>query len=173
MEMVKANRSGKGYDFKITNISLPFSASVVGFNQGINLGGPTSLIGDDSYGVRHLQYAITKNTTEGNPSAPCLELSHPGMWRFRWVIKPGTRRISIRTKQIRSVSNQRPSLTIKANSVVGLNSDLVVYAPSGTDWVDIGPVVFTATGTDMVWVEIRNNLQLFNSPAYFDHIVAT
>lgn len=173
MPLVKANLSGRA--FSPGGIpALPQSASVAGWNVGINLGGPTSNVGDDSYGVRNLQYGIRKSLTEGSPNSPCLELTQPTMWRFKWVVKPGQRMISIRTKQTKYVSaTQRPSITVKANTNVGLVADLVAYAPSGTDWVIIGPIIFTATGTDALTVEVRNNLEMTNESAFFDHIIAT
>lgn len=154
------------------------SGSVVGHVQGISLGGPTSVTGEDTYGTRNYLMGWGKNPSEGSATAPCLEFLHPGMWRFKWVVKPGQRRISIRTKQVKNFSGQRPSMTIKKNTNVGINSDIVTYAPTGSDWVTIGPVIFTATGTDMVWVELRNNLHMSEYPvsqskALFDHIIVT
>lgn len=174
MPLVKANRSGNATFMPKTKAAMPQSASVFGWNKGINLGGPTSNTGDDSYGVRNLQYGVSKNTTQGSPSTPSLEISQPNFWRFPWVVKPGQRTLTIRAKQTKTFSStQRPSLTVKANRNVGLLADLVAYAPTDTDWVVIGPIIFTSTGTDLVWVEVHNNLAMSNASAYFDHIFAT
>jgi hypothetical protein len=170
---VKGNRSGV---FKtIQNISMhsePFECGKIGHVQGICIG-PTSIAGDDSFGVRHMQVGILRNNTEGNPAPPCLEIAQPGMWRFKWSIKIGQRRISVRTKQVAYYPNQRPSIVIKANPDIGIPSDIIVTADVSTDWVTIGPVVFTATAIGMTYVELRNNLAGELSSAYFDHIVAS
>jgi len=173
MPLVKANLTGRMSPFFISASPLSVSASVIGYNKGISLGGPTSVLGDDGYGIRHLVPMLKKNTTEGSSNTPCLELEQPGMWRFRWVVKPGQRKISIRTKQVKTFPNERPSMTLKKNSNVGLDTDVVEYAPEGTDWVTIGPIIFMATGTDVVFVEIRNNLNISYTSAYFDHIIVT
>jgi hypothetical protein len=147
------------------------TSSIAAFVQGISLGGPTSITGDDTY-MRALQFGVTKSLAEGNPNAPSLQLTQAGLWKFRWVVKPGQRRISVRVKQARSYPGMRPSMTIKANANVGLSSDNVIAAPDGLDWV-VMQFVFTATGTDVVFVELRNNLYVEGYPAYFDHIVVT
>jgi len=173
-DIIRANRSGVAFALRATNISLPISSSVTGYLRGISLGGPTSQEGDDGYGARHLQTAITRSYVEGNPSTPCLELTTNGIFRFRWVVKAGLRSVSVLTKQIKIFNAvSRPSITIKANSNIGLNADLTSYAPISSDWITIGPVSFTSTGIDATWVELRNNLMMDNAPAYFDHIVVT
>lgn len=116
---------------------------------------------------------MSKELTEGSPSSPCIRLDYQSSWRFRWVVKPGQRQISVRVKQVKSFAGQRPTLTVKANSNVGLTTDQTAVAPEGIDWVVIGPVIFTATGTDMVYVEVKNHLQLSDGVLFIDHIVAT
>ena len=159
--------------------SLPGNRDIAGTTRGaftlsgIHMGGPTSVRGDTSFG-RHMQIGVVKNTTDGNPSSPSLSLLIPGMWRFRWVVKAGTRSISIYAKQNSTGSAFRPSLIVKANPNVGLNNDISGSAPAGSGWQTIGPVSFTSTGTDVVWVELwNNNLNTISQPALFDHIVAT
>jgi hypothetical protein len=180
MPIVKAQLTGKMNPFTINRRSLPVSGSIVGWNLGLSLGGPGSMVGDDTSGIRHMNMTMQKNTTEGSPNSPCLEIGQPGFWRFRWVVKPGQRRIAVRAKQVKAVAdpNWRPSMVIKANRNVGLNSDVTVLAPAGMDWVLIGPYVFTATGTDVVYVELHNNLYMNENPlqeskAFFDHIIVT
>jgi len=175
MSLVKANLSGVAFRSYINNRTINYGANAeVGFIKGISIGGPTSVDGSDSIGIRHLQTAITRSSVEGSPSSPCLELLYPGMWRFRWIVKPGQRQILVRTKQIRTFSTgSRPTMTVKANSKVGLNTNLTATASISTDWTSIGPITFTSTGTDALWVELRNNLMFTLSPAFFDHITVT
>jgi len=168
---VKANLSGGGAIFNTANQTYSTNPTVIGYGRGIALGGPTSIYGDGTMG-RHLQIGVTKNTNQGSPDAPSLELKYPGMWRFRWVVKPGSRSVSIKCKQVENLS-PRPSMIVKANVNVGITTDLTSSAPSGTDWVTIGPITLTSTGTGVVWVELYNNIITQNSSVYFDHIVVT
>lgn len=172
MPIVRGNRTvGVFSQSSIDKKSNPLTSSLPSYVQGISLGGPTSIKGDDNY-IRNLQFGVTKSLAEGTPNTPSLQLTQVGMWKFRWVVKPGQRRISVRTKQIRSFTGMRPTMTIKANTNVGLTSDTVVAAADGLDWV-VMQFVFTATGTDVVFVELRNNLYVEGYPAYFDHIIVT
>jgi hypothetical protein len=154
--------------------SLISSQGVNGYLQGINLGGPTSMNGDSSNG-RHLKTGVTQSAAEGNPSAPCLELDYPGMWRFRWAVQAGSQRtITAYAKQVSNVATQRPSLIIKADKSLGINADISGSAGLGTGWTTIGPVAVTPTVSGVVWVELWNNdTNTFLSPAFFDHIVST
>jgi len=176
--ITKTTKSVPAYTIMLNKRGLIASSSIMREMQGINLGGPSSIVGDDSIGFRNLQVGIGKNITDGNPNSPCLEIAQPGMWRFRWVVKPGQRRISVLCKQVKSATGQRPTMILKRNTAVGLNSDITVTAPAGSGWVNIGPYTFTATGTGVVYVELRNNLfmnecPLQESKALFDHIVVT
>jgi len=146
----------------------------------ISLGGPTSYDGVSS-GGRHMQAGVTQSTTQGNPSPPSLQLSQPGFWRFRWTVQSGTRTLSIMVMQSANTSPY-PSLTVKANSAIGVNSDVTGTSPGGTSWVKIGPVTVSPTSEGVLWVELHNNLNLFTftvpgqtvgSPCYFGQIIAT
>lgn len=164
--------------FNIPNgviVASPVSSSgVVGYLQGLSFGGITTMYGDgNTSGIRHFQIGLGRDDIEGSPAIPSLKLIYPGMWRFRWTVVAGTRTISIRTKQYDNVISQRPTIKIRSNVDVGLLSDLTSTAPTGNNWVTIGPLSFTATSTGVVWIEVWNNLNVTNKPAYFDHIVVT
>lgn len=171
---INGNKSGvMSQILSISKISSNVSASVVGWNKGISLGGPSSVTGEDTVGYRHLMYGITRNNIEGSPNPPSLELSHPTMWRFKWSVKPGQRRISVRVKQNDIISNQRPTLTIQKNIAVGIATDITLSADNSSDWVTIGPIVFTAINVGTVFIEIRNNLNISFQPLYIDHVVVS
>ena len=173
--MVNGNLSGI-FDSPFMKPPQPVSGSGnVGYLQGICLGGMTDMYGTGTTGVRHLQLGLTKSLDEGNPSTPSLKITYPGMWRFRWTVKPGIRTVSINTKQDASgyPLPQRPTMKVKSNSDVGLLSDISSSAPTGSSWVTIGPLSFTAASLGMVWVEVWNNLYQHGKPAYFDHIVVS
>lgn len=149
----------------------------IGWQRGINLGGPTSINGDCPMG-KHLQWGVTQSMSEGIPTPPSIMLTYPGMWRFKWPVQTGLRSISIKAKQVSDVSSSyRPSLVVKANKDVGLNADISSSAASGSSWMTIGPVTFTPTSKGVVWVELWNNDTISNrsadSPTYFDHIVSS
>jgi hypothetical protein len=141
--------------------------------RGISVGGPTDSEGDCP-GGRHWQPYLTKSVVEGSPAVPSLELCC-GFYRFRWVVRSGSRTIAVNAKQSGSMTGDfRPSLVVKANPNIGINQDLSSSAAAGVGWTTIGPISITATGTDATWVELHNaNTASFLIPAYFDHVVVT
>jgi len=172
--MLGNNRADAASVFYGTEYSAS-SPCVIGALQGVNIGGPASMDGSTAFG-RNYQVGVSKSTIIGSPSAPCLSLDIPGMWRFRWVVKPGVRAIYVNTKQVTTVftSSLRPSIVVKANPDIGLNADISASAATSQDWVTIGPLSFVATGTGVTWVELHNNnTNELNTPAFFDHIVGT
>ena len=152
--------------------SLHFSASCLGGPTGfsINAGGAGSTLGDDTSGIRSMTFGVTKSIVEGKPGTPSLQLSTPGFYRFRWVVKPGTRSVSVNAKQIKTFPNQGPSSVIKKNPSVGLLTDISASVATASNWATIGPLSFPCTATGVVNVELHNNLQISSAPAYFDHI---
>lgn len=115
-----------------------------------------------------------RDNTEGDPSQPSLRMDARGVWRFRWVVESGARTASINVKQAANAS-PRPTLVIKANPSIGVNSDVTGTAGSGTGWVTIGPVNAAPTSDGVLWVELRNNYdaQYQGAPCYWDHVVVT
>ena len=113
-----------------------------------------------------------KDTSEGDPAQPSLRLDAKGMWRFRWAVASGSRSVSINVKQAVNGS-PRPTLVVKANPSIGVNSDVTGTAGSGTGWVTIGPVSITPSSDGAVWVELHNNYdsQVLQTPCFWDHIV--
>jgi hypothetical protein len=150
--------------------TLSTSGSVAGYAQGISLGGQSAITGE-TY-ERHLQFSVSKTIAQGSPSSPALEMLYPGMFRFRWVVRPGQRTVSIRVKQPFNIT-PRPTLTLKSNASIGIPADIVATAGSSTDWITIGPITATVTTLGVVWVEMRNNLLNAYTPCYWDHIVVT
>lgn len=123
---------------------------------------------------RYFQTGVTQSLSEGNSSAPSLCIYYPGKWRFKWEVKRGVRKISVKAKQTSNIADYRPSLVVRSNPSIGILNDVSASAASSTDWVTIGPVTVTPTVSGVVWVELHNNdTQTFISPAYFDTIVST
>lgn len=120
------------------------------------------------YGVA----GLSKETTEGSPSQPSLKLNRHGMFRFRWTVNAGSRGISVSVKQAANVS-PRPTLVVRANPEIGVNSDVTETAGSGTGWVTIGPASISPSSRGAVWVELHNNYDSQGGACYFDNIVAT
>lgn len=112
-----------------------------------------------------------RNNTEGDPAQPSLELIGRGQWRFRWTVVAGSRSISINVKQVINVS-PRPTLIVKANPEIGVNSDIPDDAPSGTGWVTIGPVAAAPTSNGALWVELHANYDAAES-SFWDNLVVT
>jgi hypothetical protein len=145
---------------------------VVGALEGISLGGVSSYLGDSF--TRHLQSGVREEFVQGNPTAPCLALDYPGFWRFRWGVTTGARTIQIYMMQVSNVTGFRPSMVVKANPAISINSDVITAAGSSTGWITVGPVTINPSGSGVLWVELHNNdTSTFQSTAYFDHIVTT
>lgn len=142
-------------------------ACTVGALRGISLGGPTSWLGDGSWG-RHLQTGVVRSDAEGTPGAPAIALKWVGFWRFKWVVETGARSLTIFAKQAINQS-PRPSVILKANAAIGLAADSEVVAGAGTGWVQID-APFVATADGVLWVEVHNNLTAGNYPVFFDHL---
>lgn len=123
--------------------------------------------------VRPMVFAAGRNDSEGNPASPCLAMPYPGVFRFRWAVRAGTRSISVSVKQSLNAS-PRPSITVKASPGIGIASDVSASAASGTGWVTAGPAVVTPTSDGVVYVELANNTTGENDHScYFDHITTT
>jgi len=168
---VRGNSSGRFFTPAAVKDRMSSYGSI-GTVKGVQMGmALTSYTGDASLG-KGFQSQISKSMNEGSPSTPCLSINVPGMWRFRWVVKTGARSIYVLAKQNSTGSVNRPSLIVKSNLNVGLQNDISGSAADGNNWISIGPVSFTSTGTDVVWVELwNNNYVTYETPALFDHIV--
>ena len=164
--------------------SLP---KVWGFIRSIAMGGATSPDSSGNFG-NHMTYGLTKETVQGSPTPPSLRLDYPSNWRFRWIVNPGVRTISVNAQQYITSSASgsfTPSVIVKANPNVGLKTDISGSIPNILGWQTIGPLSFTATNTDVVWVELHHNnyvsfllgngcfTEIPSSSVYFDHIVVT
>jgi hypothetical protein len=145
-------------------------ARLIGIVRGLNLGGPTGPDGS-SFGL-HLQVGVGRSDAEGNPTPPSLEMDQVGLWRFRWAISAGTHTVSVMVKQVENLS-PRPTLVVKANPSIGISSDAVGTAPSGTGWVTIAPVSVTATSPGVCYVELHNNVVSTYAKCWWDRIVDT
>lgn len=152
----------------------------VGYIADMNVGNSDGTPGTGM----HMAFGASKNSTEGYSNDACLQLDYPGFWRFRWVVKSGTRTITISTKQ-NSTGSFRPSMVIKANPSIGVTQDISGSAPNGVGWVTIGPLTVTPTTPGPLWVELHNNQTCWPTnptgsmigqcewPTLFDHIITT
>jgi|ERR1041384_116380 hypothetical protein len=129
-------------------------------------------------GIRQeeLHVGISKDDTEGSPGSPCMRMSQIGYWRFRRTLNAGTRAFQINVKQAANQS-PRPSVIIRKNLSMGINSDITIIAPSDTGWVVVGPQTISVTNQGFVWIELHNNYETYppTAPAYcyWDHVVVT
>lgn len=145
-------------------------AGAWGILKGIQFPAPMHISGTATFG-RSMQVGVTENFVEGSPASPSLELKVPGFWRFRWVVQPGARSVTVLTKQVANVAPY-PSMVVKANSAVGLASDLTVSGTAGGGWTTCGPASFTCTASGVLWVELHNNcVTVAQSSAFFDHLI--
>lgn len=115
-------------------------------------------------------YLGGRDNTDGEPDAPCIRILMGGSLRFRCPVDSGTRRISVKARES-SLLPERPRLVVHANNEIGLNSDLTAQAPPGTDWVTIGPVIFTASQKGGVVVELISYRSTTEGDCQWDNLV--
>jgi hypothetical protein len=157
-----------------TTIAAPWFLSAV--NKGLLTKanapqGPPWRFRSIDIGREHYVNGARENT-DGDPIQPSLRQDKKGRHRLRWSVKAGARFIAVKVKQPTNLS-PRPSVIIKANPEIGLPVDLSGTAPSGTDWVTIGPISVTPSARGAVWVELWNNVDGGGgAPCYWDNIVA-
>lgn len=123
-------------------------------------------------GTECLVGRAARNNVEGYAAGPSLDIPSNGAFRFRWSVETGARTISVYVKHPSNLS-PRPTLTVKANAGIGIAADASATAPSGTGWVQIGPLAINPTSDGAVWVELANNVDGMMDHCYFDHIQTT
>ncbi len=171
--------------------SSPWAGMVQAFKEAIALGGiatdggvkptmaaqlstyltsnPARIV--DAGGVR--MFAGQKSTADGNPAQPSLEMTWGGTFRFRWSVKSGTRTLAIDVKNVLGIQPY-PTLTVKADPSLGVNSDVVGTATSGTGWQTIGPITVSPSSDGVLWVELHSDIKTNNiKTTRWDNIVAT
>lgn len=119
---------------------------------------------------------LTQNSTDGFPSAPCMQMNGPHSFFFEWPVVAGSRTISINVKYSPdNGSGTRPKLIIKANKGIGINSDIITFAPSGANsWNTLGPVSVTPTATGVLLCELRLDAYLPTiQTTLWDNVVVT
>jgi hypothetical protein len=171
MGMQRGNKSSKAKNWAFADSRAYMGPGAVGVIKGISLGMADSWRNGGSY-ARTLSYGVGKSTVQGDPATPSLQVDFNGFWSFRWVVASGTRTITVRVKQ---ATNQTPypSVIVKANAAIGVNSDATGTSAGGAGWVTIGPVTVTPTSAGVLMVELWNNSTHSKDPCYFDHIVTT
>jgi hypothetical protein len=113
-----------------------------------------------------------KNTSDGTPSQPSFQMAAgPMFYRFRWAVAAGTPTISIAVKQASNTS-PRPTMVIKANAAIGVSSDIVLTAGSGSGWVTLGPQSVSISSPGGLWIELHNNLPGW-ATCLWDNLVTT
>ena len=114
--------------------------------------------------TRHYQVGMREDFTNGYLAAPCLALDYPGFWRFRWTVLAGTHTVQVYVMQPYNAAPY-PSVVVKANPAIGVNSDVTGTSAGGPGWMLIGPVTINPTSEGVVWVELHNNLSVFGQAA--------
>ena len=74
------------------------SLASIGVLQGINLGGPQSPYSSSTY--QCLMTMVARDNVEGSPGPPCLALTGPTMFHFRWSLHTGQNVLTIQCKQV-------------------------------------------------------------------------
>lgn len=100
-----------------------------------------------------MAFGASRDGSAGAAAPPSLRMTRAGVFRFLWPVKAGARRVSVKVRQPYPAT-PRPRLVVKTNAEVGLLADATADAASGSDWLTVGPITFTATAAGTVWVEL-------------------
>ncbi len=129
--------------------------------------------GGQSGSPAKLGFGTFEDLSDGDPASPSMGMWFPTQFSFRWVVNPGTHTIQVNVKQDINIS-PRPSMIVKANSSIGVNSDVSASAPSNTGWCVIGPITVTATAQGILIVELASNITAIDAdPCLWGQIVVT
>jgi hypothetical protein len=100
----------------------------------------------------------------GNPT-PSLKLSF-GRYQFRLAVKSGARTVKVDVRQPDATA-ERPVMRIKANSSIGIPSDVTATAGSQTTWQTISATI-NPTADGVFILELENPDQA--KPCWFDNV---
>jgi hypothetical protein len=104
------------------------------------------------------------DATTGNP-APSLKL-RAGRWPVRLAVKSGARTVKVDVRQPDATA-ARPVMRIKANSSIGIPSDVTATAGSQTTWQTISATINpTADGAFVLELENPDP----EKPCWFDNV---
>lgn len=149
---------------------MPATISTIG---GKAKAGPPGLRWINLGGIFTVTFGAQRNNSEGDPAAPCLALPYPASFRFRLVLQPGNWVVGIYCKQAINLS-PRPTLTVRKNTDIGVNSDVVATAPSGTSWVTLATASFNVTTLGATYCDLSSNTTAENAaPCFWDHLTLT
>lgn len=117
---------------------------------------------------------LRRNNVEGDPSSPSMEFFGPMRKSFLWAVDAGSRTFSIKVKYTPDIALQRPYVIIKSNTDIGVASDVVEMAASGSGWVTIGPMAITPTFNGVVEVVLCFDIiTMYKQICYWDSIEVT
>ena len=129
--------------------------------------------GGQSGSPAKMGFGVFEDLSDGNPSSPSMGMWFPTSFSFRWVVLPGTHTIQANVKQDIDIG-PRPTMVVKANSSIGVNSDVTATAPLNSGWCVVGPATITATAQGVLIVElISNTTSVDADPCLWGQIVVT
>lgn len=111
-----------------------------------------------------------KYTDDGSPLQPSLRMTKAGMFAFRWPVSAGTRTLQVSVKNALGVTPY-PTLTIKANTEIGVNTDVVGTAIAGTGWQTIGPLTVSPSADGVLLVLFESRVDRQDSDVRWDYLV--
>lgn len=114
-----------------------------------------------------------RSDSDGTPAPPCLSLARGGTSRFRWVLSPGSRTITVAVRNATGTA-PFPTLTVLANPDCGVPADISLSAAPGSAWQTIGPLAISPSAPGAVWV-ILSSLPGANEDklTLWDNIIVT
>lgn len=126
------------------------------------------MLGGDPNADR-LSVEARRDDTVGFSAPPSIYYPRGGFMRIRLAVSAGLRSVTIKAKQP-ATGIPRPTAKILANPSIGVNADVSATAPSGTDWVTIGPITFTPSTAGGVYLELFAPWSGFEGGCWFDNV---
>lgn len=156
-----ANGSVIWADHRLTSINAALRAPAFLFR------GATMLLG-----VQERLWPGGRDDLEGSPTPPSLRVVGGGVMHFRLPVDTGVRALSVKCRET-STLVPRPVLRVRSNVEVGLQVDLEATAPSGVDWVTVGPLTFTASAKGGIAIELLSFSASWEGECHWDNLLLT
>jgi len=121
-------------------------------------------------GVQDQLWPGGRDDLEGSPTPPSLRVVGGGVMRFRLPVDAGVRTLSVKCRETSSLV-ARPTLRVRANVEIGLQADLEAVAPSGSGWVTVGPLTFTASTKGGVAIELLSFAASWEGECQWDNLL--
>lgn len=140
------------------------SATAVGRLKKISTGG-----GPES----DLVVGLGKNSVDGSPTAPSLDIDRRTYFEILWPVATGVENtFTVKVRQP-VIATLQPQVTILADAGLGVNSDVVGVAAAVSGWTTIGPLSVNPTSAGVLVVRLENRSDDEDPRSQWDSVVVS